>query len=229
MAGFAAAPLADGRSDLAMELAPQATRDALFLDSYCAAFLGHATVGSAGATASRADTDWLGRTAPFNDHLQAIYVCLFDAGLVQQRRPQPTWSHQSLERWLRVAANSVEDSPMPDSEWVGLSERLSDLLPGLVGASPSSVSRYRSNVRPTPDSVAVRLHVLALIVTDLAGSYNDFGIRRWFQRPRAALNGQAPIDILTGAWDPDSDDVQRVRRLAGWLTGQASGDPVPAR
>jgi hypothetical protein len=41
--------------------------------------------------------------------------------------------------------------------------------------------------------VAERLHWLAMVVADLAGSYNALGIRRWFERPRALLGGAARV------------------------------------
>lgn len=147
------------------------------------------------------------------------------------RHAQPLRDLATTEEFATAALlawNSIEDSPLPSKEWVGLSDTLEDLLPGLVGVSPSSVSRYRSGARPTPDPVAARLHTVALIVTDLAGSYNDFGVRRWFQRPRVALGGKAPAEILSGDWDPDSEAVRNVRELAGWLTGQITNGPVPA-
>jgi len=162
----------------------------------------------------------------FNDAL----VGLFDVGVARSAQPIPVEaSPEEIGATASLTWNAIEESPLPSKEWTGLSETLDDLLPGLVGVSPSSVSRYRSGQRPTPDAVADRLHTIALIITDLAGSYNDFGIRRWFTRPRKQLDGRAPADILTGEWDPNSEDVRRVRDLAGWLTGQLTNDSVSAR
>ena len=47
----------------------------------------------------------------------------------------------------------------------------------------------RRGHRPTPDVVAARLHVLAMVCADLRAGYNDYGIRRWFVRPRPSLEG----------------------------------------
>ncbi len=41
------------------------------------------------------------------------------------------------------------------------------------------------------------------MVGDLAGAYNDTGIRRWFVRPRTVLQNRAPADVLTPGWRPD--------------------------
>lgn len=93
----------------------------------------------------------------------------------------------------------------------------------MVGISTSSLTRYRAGERATPDLVAARLHVVAMIVSDLIGSYNDFGIRRWFQRPRKALDGKSPKEVLSRGWTPEDRDVRRVRDLARMLLGAALG------
>ena len=66
--------------------------------------------------------------------------------------------------------------------------------------------------------VALRLHAVALMVGDLAGAYNDAGIRRWFVRPRSILENRAPVDVLTSRWQPDDPGPQQVRSLANALT-----------
>jgi hypothetical protein len=93
-----------------------------------------------------------------------------------------------------------------------------DLLGRLVGVSPSSIRRYTAGSRLTPDPVAARLHWLALVVADLAGSYTDVGIRRWFDRSRATLAGRSPAEVLGPAWNPDDPEVEAVRALAEALT-----------
>lgn len=105
-------------------------------------------------------------------------------------------------------------SPSPLTEAVALSDVLgAELLP-LAAVSPSSLRRYLTGERAWPDGVAARLHHLAVIVSHLAAGYNDFGIRRWFGRPRAQLDGTAPAHLLSGDWDPDAEGPQRVLRLA---------------
>jgi transcriptional regulator with XRE-family HTH domain len=149
---------------------------------------------------------------------------LAHAGVAQQfSRMGVSRAAAGLERTATAVLDAIEDSPMPVAEWGPLGDVLADDLASLVGVSASSLSRYRSGERSTPDDVAARLHVLAQITSDLAGSYNDFGIRRWFKRPRRALDGQAPNDILHGSWDPRSSDVGRVRDLARTLLGPSIG------
>jgi len=82
-----------------------------------------------------------------------------------------------------------------------------------------SLRRYVAGERPTPDIVAARAHWLALVVSDLAGTYNEIGIRRWFERPRAQLEGQSPAQSLGQGWDPDGPIADRVAALASALVG----------
>jgi len=142
-----------------------------------------------------------------------------DAGVAAV--PKHAWSdvtppsEADVAALLRLVIAALEGSPVPKTEWPSLSRIFdSEQLGRLVGISLSSLRRYQSGDRDTPDAVAERLHCLALIVADLAGSYNDIGIRRWFERPRAALGGKAPAAFLKGEWDPESAGTQKVRALA---------------
>ena len=109
----------------------------------------------------------------------------------------------------------LEASPVPAAECAQLMAVLGlDLVAQLSGASTSSIRRYASEERVAPDDVAARLHHLARINANLAGGYNDFGIRRWYTRQRVQLDGRAPAAALSGAWDPDADGPQRALMLA---------------
>ncbi len=66
--------------------------------------------------------------------------------------------------------------------------------------------------------MALRAHFVARIVGDLAGTYNERGIRRWFERPRHQLSGRAPEEILRAQWAPEDDDVVAMGELATALT-----------
>ncbi len=121
---------------------------------------------------------------------------------------------------LEEVQEALGESPVPTTEWPALQEVLgAELLASLVGISASSVQRYLAGVRATPDAVAVRLHFLALVVADLAGAYNDIGVRRWFGRPRKRLGGSSPAQFLIGSWWPDDDRPNQVRELAASLAG----------
>ncbi len=124
-------------------------------------------------------------------------------------------SSDELAGVLETMIAALEASPVPKFEWAGLGRVFgADDLAPLLNVSPSSLKRYQSGERTTPDDVAARLHCLALVVGDLAGSYNDVGIRRWFQRKRTLLDGRSPASLLKGNWDPDEDGPMRVRALA---------------
>jgi len=126
---------------------------------------------------------------------------------------------EELADLLELMIGALESSPVPKFEWNGLARVLAvEDLAALLNVSPSSLKRYQSGERDTPDAVAARLHFLALLVGDLAGSYNDIGIRRWFHRKRTLLGDRAPAALLKGDWDPDEEGPSRVRQLARELT-----------
>lgn len=96
-----------------------------------------------------------------------------------------------------------------------------ELLASLLGVSLSSVRRYATGARTPQGLVTARAHYLADVIHDLSGTYNEYGIKRWFRRPRTKLNGNSPLERLQGdhAWTPDSEAARGVARLA-----RASGD-----
>ena len=148
----------------------------------------------------------------------AQYRAAQDAG----REPSASW----LRAWFQDLRDILDDSPVPEHEW-GSAKRYfdNDGLARLLDISPASVNRYASGERATPQTVATRLHWLMLVVGDLLGSYNAFGVRRWFERPRTALGGHSPEGVLTGTlsgWTPEQPEVIRVRELARALTAQGA-------
>jgi len=127
---------------------------------------------------------------------------------------------EQVARAMRQLVEALEDSPLPASE----TRVMADIfgwpeLSRLAGASQPSLRRYAAGRRHAPDDVANRIHWLARVVGHLRGAYNDAGIRRWFQRPRAQLNGESPAAFLRGDWSPDDVDVDAVRALAAGLSG----------
>ena len=119
------------------------------------------------------------------------------------------------EALLKLVIAALDSSPAPKFEWPAVSRVIdAEQLAPLLNVSVSSLKRYASGERDTPDEVAARLHHVALIVGDLAGAYNEVGVRRWFERKRTALNGRAPAALLAGDWNPDDSSPQKVRELA---------------
>jgi len=148
---------------------------------------------------------------------RAAEVGIGESAAATLRRPPRPPGHVAAA--LRELGLALEGSPMPAFEWPAMvdlfgAERLAELL----GVSVASLRRYAKDERPTPDLVAARLHLLARIVAELRGAYSEVGVRRWFERSRTALRGRSPDDLLTGAWDPDGADAERVLELARSLT-----------
>lgn len=114
--------------------------------------------------------------------------------------------------------DSLRASPLPRQELERLIETLDlDAIGAIVGTSPVSLRRYLAGSRETPDDTAARIHWLALTVSDLLGAYNEIGVRRWFDRPRAALEGRSPSQVLMPEWDPDDPGPIAVQALASAL------------
>jgi hypothetical protein len=110
---------------------------------------------------------------------------------------------------------ALEASPLPEYEITRLAAVLgSPRLAALAAVSEPSLRRYAAGERNVPDPVARRLHFLAVLVAILRGSFNEFGIRRWFDRPRQALSGRTPAGALAGEWSPDATGPATAMQLA---------------
>ena len=115
---------------------------------------------------------------------------------------------------------TLRKSPAPTHESKALRKVLGiDLLARLTGMSEGAVRFYPGARREKRDDPVVeRLHFLALLVGELAGSYTDVGVRRWFDRPRKALAGKTPAQTLGHEWSPDDEGPIRIRELADSLS-----------
>ena len=135
--------------------------------------------------------------------------------LLSELHRLPCSDPAGLSVLLDKISEALDQSPAPAHEWRALQRILGlELLARLLGISESSARRYSSGRRSTPDTVAARLHFLAFVVGDLAGAYNDIGVRRWFDRPRRRLDGNTPAQALGEGWSPDDGRPRRVRELA---------------
>jgi hypothetical protein len=141
-----------------------------------------------------------------------------DAGIARQPLADLAAAGDSVPRVSRALdrlIDALDVSPRPEREWERVESVLGpELLAGLLHLSESSLRRYRAGARATPDDVAGRLHFLALLISDLAGAYNDLGIRRWFERPRTRLGGVSPRGLLAEGWSEHGPAAEELRRLA---------------
>ena len=124
------------------------------------------------------------------------------------------------EPYLDAATRALEASPLPERELQRLEATLgADLLADLLGVAPVSLARYLGGQRQTPDAVADRAHLLTALVAALEGTYNAYGLRRWFERPRSVLDGRSPREVLAGEWQSHHPAAVQVRALAESLAG----------
>lgn len=127
-------------------------------------------------------------------------------------------SSEDMTAPLEQLNRDIEETPSPATEWPGLTHILGlDFVASTAGVSESSARRYLAGSRETPDDVANRLHFIALVVADLLGAYNAFGVRRWFDRPRTALDGKSPREKLGTDWNSSDEGAERVAALARTL------------
>jgi hypothetical protein len=125
------------------------------------------------------------------------------AGLADQVAARDDAAEPGEETTLALL-EALLASPRPTHEIGSLTEILGGYgqLGVLVGASEPSLRRYASGTRATPDAVAQRVHFIAQLVAIVRGSFNEFGVRRWFERPHPALAGKPPSTLLHPGFDP---------------------------
>lgn len=117
--------------------------------------------------------------------------------------------------WLSTIRDAILSSPLPSLELPKLESLFgTERLAELAGVASSTIRRYLTAQREVPDDVAEHVHLVARIVGDLAGSYNERGIRRWFDRPRSQLGGRTPAEALERAWGRDEREAEAVVALA---------------
>jgi hypothetical protein len=132
------------------------------------------------------------------------------AGLAEQVAARPD-ARDPGEDTIRALLAALIDSPRPAAEIAHLAPIFGyPVLGRLVGTSVPSLRRYGGEGRRTPDAVAQRVHLLAQLVAILRGSFNEFGIRRWFERPHPDLTAQAPGDLLARSLDPADPEAAAV-------------------
>lgn len=82
-----------------------------------------------------------------------------------------------------------------------------ELITDLTSKSPA-------DMRNDLQDCSKEIYFLYEMVDYLKGSYNDEGIRRWFQRERSQLGGKSPLQYLGSGWNPDEENAKRVLELA---------------
>lgn len=157
-------------------------------------------------------------------NLKEAFESVQKAGIGKQYISGLLLSHKKspgeLLEAFRGINRAMEESPNPDSEWDRLEQVLgTELLADLVRTSKVSVGRYKSKQRPTPPDIAARLHYLAMLIAELVGSYNQFGIIGWFGRKRYQLKDRSPRQLLNGEWSPESEQAKQVKTLAIAISG----------
>jgi len=85
-----------------------------------------------------------------------------------------------------------------------------ELLAELLEISAASLQRYQSGERDAPDVVADRAHFLTSVIAALKGTYSEFGMRRWFERPRSIFHGRSARELLSRRWTSSDGAARRI-------------------
>ena len=124
-------------------------------------------------------------------------------------------SSDEFVRYLDAALLALDESPVPEAELAKLDAILGrELLIEMLDISVASLQRYQSGDRETPDAIAERAHFLTSIIAALEGTYNAFGVRRWFERPRSVFSGRTARQLLSRRWMPSDESARTVLAAA---------------
>jgi hypothetical protein len=139
---------------------------------------------------------------------------------VASRLSAPVPSRDEFVRYLDAALLALDESPVPAAELTKLNSILGhELLAGLLEISAASLQRYQNEEREAPEAVADRAHFLTSVIAALEGTYNEFGVRRWFERTRSVFDGRSARQLLSRRWTPSDDSARRVLEAAESLQG----------
>ena len=124
-------------------------------------------------------------------------------------------SRDELLRYLNAALIALDESPVPTAELAKLSSILGhELVVGMLDISLASLQRYQNGDREAPDAIAEKAHFLTSVIAALEGTYNEFGVRRWFERPRSVFNSRTARQLLSRRWTPSDESARRVLAAA---------------
>ena len=87
-----------------------------------------------------------------------------------------------------------------------------------LGVARHKLAEYDVNPHDLPEEVVERFNFITKIMKHIAGSFNDYGMKRWFLRRRTQLQGISPAQVLTGDWKPNEEWPQKVLQLAETLS-----------
>ena len=141
----------------------------------------------------------------------------------EQRRQLRYRLEQMRHVFRDLASGQAVDEERPSKDiahWlVGVVDVPQRQLAELLGVKNRTFQRWISETETTsPEGDdARRLRIVARIVNHLRHSFTGVGVIRWFERPRADLDGARPADLLD---EPDA--VERLLALAAGARSSAA-------
>ena len=129
--------------------------------------------------------------------------------------PETAQGFIQMSRYLDAALLALEESPVPAAELTKLNLTLGhEMLAEMLEISAASLQRYQNGERQAPDDIAERAHFLTSVIAALEGIYNEFGVRRWFERPRSAFKDKTARQLLGRGWKPGDEPARRILAAA---------------
>jgi len=178
--------------------------------------------GEAMGIAPTGEVDINRRLASFLAAVQEQHIGMRHVHGIRRALSNPQSDAREVIDEFKGLFDALGENPAPQQESRALLRIFdADQLAELLVISPTSMQRYARGDRQPPEAVVERVHWLALVVGYLTGTYNRYGVRRWFERPRQALGGVSPKQALLNhpEWTPDSEGARRVEELAKSLIG----------
>jgi hypothetical protein len=120
------------------------------------------------------------------------------------------------ETWRRILGDHRTDTLEDGLAWLVRTYGTAATA-ALLDVPTAELRAYREGTCAVPALVAGRISYLVLVTDQLVGAYNAMGLRRWWQRPRVALDGRSPRAALGGDWDPAGPAAEAILALARGL------------
>lgn len=91
-----------------------------------------------------------------------------------------------------------------------------ELLSALLRIPTSEVLALTRGRERATKTTTDRVYYLSKVIEYLSGTYNTFGVQRWFLRSRGQLDRRSPLEHLLSKpdWMPDDGAAIEVARLA---------------
>lgn len=150
---------------------------------------------------------------------QDVLMALEKRGLKTQPPREQLFEYRPeviLEALIKLEME-FEGLPLPELDFSTITKVFALSQIGKLLGVTEDIRHFAEHTTALPEISQRRAHFLAMTIADLTGSYSFSGITKWFNRKRTKLGGLAPLDVLSGDWEPSDAKALSVRQLAASL------------